>query len=80
VRVHVVLDRQLTRRDHALRLVADVEQDLIPVDLDDGSLDNVAVVEILDGLVDRGEEGLLGTDVVDRYLGGRGGLSAARHV
>ena len=80
VRVDVVLDRQLAGRDDALGLVADVEQDLVPVDLDDGALDDVAVVEVLDGLVDRGEEGLLGPDVVDRYLGGRGGLRAARHV
>src|SRR5215831_7744105 len=81
VRVDVVLDRQLAGRDDAFGLVADVEQDLIPVDLDDRPLDDVAVIEVLDGLVDRGEEGLLGTDVVDRYLGGRGGLGAAgRHV
>src|SRR6266568_3367206 len=81
MRVDVMLDRELTGRDDAFGLVADVEQDLVPVDLDDSSLDDVAVVEILDGLVDRGEEGLLGTDVVDRYLGGRVGLGAARrHV
>ena len=54
--VDVVLDRQLTRGDDALGLVADVEQDLVPIDLDDGAFDNVAVVEVLDGLVDRGEE------------------------
>ena len=41
---------------------------------------DVAVVEVFDGLVDRGEECLLGPDVVDRYLRGRGGLRAARHV
>ena len=69
VRVDVVLDRQLARGDDALGLVADVEQDLVPVDLDDGAFDDVAVVEVLDGLVDRGEEVLLGTDVVDRDLG-----------
>src|SRR5712691_2540802 len=78
MRIDIVLDRQLAGRDDAFGLVADVEQDLIPVDLDDCPFDNIAVVEILDGLVDRGEEGLLGTDVVDRYLGGRGGLGAAR--
>src|SRR5215471_11626081 len=80
VRVDVVLDRQLAGGDDAFGLVPDVEQDLVPVDLDDGALDNVAVVEVLDGLVDRGEEGLFGPDVVDRDLGGRVGLSAARHV
>src|SRR4029077_7424485 len=80
VRVHIMLDRQLARRDDAFGLVADVEQDLVSVDLDDGALDNVTVVEVLDGLVDRGEEGLLRPDVVDRHLGGRAGLCAARHV
>ena len=80
VRVHVVLDRQLAGGDDPFRLVADVEQDLVSVDLDDGAFDNVTVVEILDGLVDRGEEGLLRPDVVDRHLGGRAGLCAARHV
>ena len=56
--VDVVLDRQLARGDDALGLVADVEQDLVPIDLDDGAFDDVAVVEVLDGLVDRGEESL----------------------
>ena len=68
VGVDVVLDRQLTRGDDTLGLVADVEQHLVAVDLDDGALDDVAVVEVLDGLVDRGEEVLLGPDVVDRDL------------
>ena len=72
VRVDVVLDRQLAGGDDALGLVADVEQDLVPVDLDDGAFDDVAVVEVLDGLVDRGEEGFLGADVVDRDLRGGG--------
>ena len=69
VGVDVVLDRQLARGDDALGLVADVEQDLVAVDLDDGAFDDVAVVEVLDGRVDRGEEVLFGADVVDRDLG-----------
>src|SRR5262249_5028595 len=87
-RVHVVLDRQLARGDHTLGLVADVEQDLVPVDLDDGALDNVTIVEVLNGRVDRGEEVGLGSQVVHGDLGvaragavgARGGLDAARHV
>ena len=70
--VDVVLDRQLTRRDDAFGLVADVEQDLVTVDLDDGAVDDVAVVEVLDGRVDRGEEVLRRSDVVDRDLRGVG--------
>ena len=61
--VDVVLDRELARGDDTLGLVADVEQDLVPVNLDDGAVDDVTVVEVLDGLVDRGEEVLLRTDV-----------------
>ena len=56
VGVDVVLDRELAGGDDALGLVADVEQDLVAVDLDDGALDDVAVVEVLDRLVDGGEE------------------------
>ena len=52
VGVDVVLDGELAREDHALSLVADVEEDLIVVDLDDSALDDVAVIEVLDGLVD----------------------------
>ena len=69
-RVHVVLDRQLAGGDDALGLVADVEQDLVAVHLDDGALDDVAVVEVLDGQVDRGEEVFLRADVVDGDLWG----------
>ena len=80
MRVDVMLDGQFARRNHAFCLVADIEQDLVSVDLDDCSFNDVTVVEILDGFVDRGEECLLGPDVVDRHLGGRVGLRAARHV
>ena len=68
VGVDVVLDGQLAGGDDAFGLVADVEQNLVPVDLDDGPLDDVAVVEVLDGLVDGGEEVLGRADVVDGYL------------
>ena len=72
-RVDVVLDRQLAGGDDALGLVPDVEQDLVPVDLDDRAGDDVPVVEVLDGLVDRGEELIGVADVVDGDLrrGGR---------
>jgi hypothetical protein len=81
-----VLDRQLAGGDDAFGLVTDVEQDLVPVDLDDGALDDVAVVEVLDGLIDRREEVFLRPDVIDRYLRGvahcgvEGSLDAGRHV
>ena len=68
--VDVVLDGELAAGDDTFGLVTDVEQDLVPVDLHDGALDDVAVVEVLDGLVDSGEEVLFRTDVVDRDLRG----------
>ena len=85
-RVDVVLDRELARGDDALGLVADVEEDLVTVDLDDRAFDDVAVVEVLDRGVDSGEEVFLGADVVDGHLGrvvvGEGagaGVGATRH-
>ena len=54
------------------RLIADVEEDLIAVDLDNGALDDVAVIEVLDGLVDGGEDLLGRADVVDGDRGGAG--------
>lgn len=63
-----MLDGQLAGRDDALGLVSDVKQDLIVIDLDHGAFDDIAVIEVLDGLVDRGEEILSGADVIDGYL------------
>src|SRR5690606_36650547 len=81
VGVDVMLDGELTRGDDALGLVADVEQNLIAVDLDDRPLDDVAVVEELQGLLDRGQEVLGRSDVVDRdLLGGRGGRCGSHVV
>ena len=54
VRVDVVADRELLGRDHALGLVADVEEDLVAVDLHDDALHDVAVLEV----AERGLHGL----------------------
>ena len=72
VGVDVVLDGQLASEDDAFGLVADVEEDLITVDLDYSALDDVAVIEVLDGLVNGGEDLLGRTDVVDGDRGGAG--------
>jgi hypothetical protein len=80
-RVDIVFDGQLPRRDNALGLVADVEEHFVTVDLDDGAFDDVAIVEIFDGLIDGGEEVLLRPDVVDRdLLCGRGGGGVGGHA
>ncbi len=47
--VDVVADGQLADRDDALGLEADVEEHLVPVDLDHRSLDQVTVLELDDG-------------------------------
>ena len=67
--VDVVLDGQLAGGNHTLGLVADVEEDLVAVNLDDGAFDDVAVVEVLDGGIDSGEEFIGIADVIDGYLG-----------
>ena len=58
--VDVVADGQLTGRDNSLGLVADVEEDLVLVDLHDRASDDVAVVE----LDDRAGDGILEGDPV----------------
>src|SRR5918994_100944 len=58
VGVDVVADRELARRDDALGLVANVEQHLVAVDLDDLAGHDVAVVELDDRGVNRIGEGL----------------------
>ncbi len=76
--VDVVLDGKFARRNDTFGLVADVEQNLIAVHLDDGPFDDVAIVEVLDGLVDRGEKVLGRANVVDGYL--RRGDGGTWHV
>ena len=57
VRVDRAPDRQLGNRDDALRLVADVDEDLVLVHADDGAVDDLA-------LVDRREGGLVVGDTL----------------
>src|SRR5690606_9284098 len=67
--------------DDTLGLVSDVEQNLIAIDLDDRAFDDVAVVEELQSLLDRGQEVLSRSDVVDGdLLGGRGGRCGSHVV
>jgi hypothetical protein len=52
-RIDVVADAQLAREDHALGLVADVEEHFVLVDLDHGAVDELAVLDGDHGAVDR---------------------------
>jgi hypothetical protein len=79
-RVDVVLDGELAGGDYTLGLVTDVEEDLVTIDLDDGSLDEVSVVEKLQRLFDRCKEVFCGSDVIDRDLLGRLGGRYECHV
>src|SRR5665647_2300382 len=79
-RVDIVLDGKFARGDDTLGLVADVEQNLVTVNLDDDSFDDIAVAEMLDRRVDRGEKLLLRSDVVDRDLGAGLHGRAGSHV
>jgi hypothetical protein len=56
LRVHRPADRELGDRDDALRLVADVDQDLVLVDPHDGAGDDIALVEVRQGAVVVGDE------------------------
>jgi hypothetical protein len=58
-----VANRQLLGGDDPLGLVADVEKDLVPVDLHDGPGEDVSVLEVLQALLD-GLDQLLGRVVV----------------
>ena len=69
VRINVLLDGKLTGGNDALSLVADVEQDLVVIDLDDGTFDQITITEVLDGGIDCLDEVLFGADVVDGDLG-----------
>ena len=76
VRVHVELDRQLARGDDALGLPADVEQDLVGVDLDDDALDDRALLHGLEGALEHRLEVGLGEVVLDDRVAGGGHLTA----
>ncbi len=55
-RVHRAPDRQLGDRDHALRLVADVDEHLVLVDPDDGAVHDLALVDLREGRLVVGNE------------------------
>jgi hypothetical protein len=76
VGVHVELDRQLTGRDDALGLPADVEQHLVGVDLDDDPFDELALIHGAQRALEGGLELVVGDVVLDDLLAGRGHAAA----
>lgn len=64
-----MLDGQFLRRNNAFGLVADIEQDFVPIDLDYCAFDDVAIVKVLDGFVNGSNKLFLGTNIVDGNLG-----------
>src|SRR5699024_3756151 len=77
VGIDVVFDGQFTWRDDAFGLIADIEQSLVSVDVDDGACDQVAIVEVFDGLVDCSHELFGRADVIDSDLRG---VTSSGHV
>ena len=52
VRINVLLDGKLAGGDDTLGLVADVQEDFVVIDLDDGALNQITIIEVLDGGID----------------------------
>ena len=85
-RVDVVADAQLAGGDDALALVADVEQDLVLVDLDHGAVDELAVLDLDDRAGDGVGEGhaeIVGDDLTRGVVallveGPEGGIRGGR--
>ena len=63
-----MLDAQFARGDDTLGLVAHVEENFVAVNLDDGSRNQVSVIEEFESLFNSGEEILSRSDVVDSNL------------
>ena len=73
-RVHGPADRQLGDRDHALRLVADVDEHLVLVDAHDGAAHDLPLVDHGDGGVVVGDQrAVFGTDPASLGRIGLGG-------
>ena len=70
-RVHRAPDRELGDRDHALGLVADVDEHLVLVDPDDGAVDDLALVDRGEGRLVIGDELPLGRERPDALFEAR---------
>ena len=59
-RVDVFTNRKLTSRNNALRLVANVYEDLIALNLDDGAVDKISLIKVGDSAVNQAVHFLIG--------------------
>jgi hypothetical protein len=77
-----VLDGKFARRDYTFSLVTDVEKNFVTINLDNDAINNVSVIEVLDGLVNGGEEVLSRANVIygDLWGAGRGRSSGGHGV
>lgn len=64
-----MLDGQFFGRNNAFGLVADIEQDFVPINFNYGAFDDVAIVKVLDGFVNGSNKLFLGTNIVNGNLG-----------
>ena len=71
-RVHVPADRELGDGDHALGLVADVDEHLVLVDAHDRAVDDLALVDRREGGLVVGDRLPVGAFDPDAFLGVRG--------
>ena len=59
-RVNVFTNRKLTSRNNALRLITNVYEDLIALNLDDGTVDKISLIKIGDSAVNQAVHFLIG--------------------
>ena len=67
--INVVLDGQFTGGDDAFGFIADVEEYLVSVNLDDDAFNDVSIVEIFYGLINSCEEVFGAADVIHGNTG-----------
>ena len=75
-----MLDGEFTGRDNPFGFVSDVEKDLVAVNFDNSSFDQVTVVEELQSFLDLGQEVVGGANVVHGNLPRAGGRSGGHIV
>ena len=68
VRIHVMFNGQFAGKNNAFGFVTDIEQNFVAINFHDSTGDKIAIIEVLDGLVDFFDEVLGRADVVNGNL------------